>query len=118
MSMKNNHISYIEFKAKNLEQIKAFYSKSFEWEFTDYGPTYTSFSASGVHGGFEVTDDKILNSVLVVLYHEDLDVIKNIIIKAGGKITVDIFSFPGGKRFQFVDPSGNELAVWSDKENV
>jgi len=113
--MKDNHINYIEFKAKNLEKIKEFYSATFDWNFTDYGPTYTAFSESGIKGGFETTENEIVNGALVVLYHQNLDVIKNKIIKAGGKITKEIFSFPGGRRFHFVDPSENKLAVWSDK---
>lgn len=112
--MKNNHINYIELYANNLESIKAFYSKSFGWEFTDYGPDYIAFANSGLNGGFEKTDKKIVNGALVVLYHKNLKVIKNKIIEAGGKISKDIFSFPGGSRFHFIDPSGNELAVWSD----
>ena len=81
----------------------------------DYGPTYVAFSESGMEGGFEKTEEEIVNGVLVVLYHEDLDFIEEKILKAGGRISVAIFSFPGGHRFQFIDPSGNELAVWSDK---
>ena len=115
MKPKNNQISYIEFKADNLEKIKEFYLNCFHWKFTDYGPEYTSFSESGLFGGFEKTDSKIVNGALIVLYHTDLDLIRNKIITEGGIITKDIFSFPGGKRFQFTDPSGNELAVWSDK---
>ena len=60
-------------------------------------------------------DSESVNGALVVLYHSNLDVIKDGIIKADGKITKDIFSFPGGRRFHFTDPSENELAVWSDK---
>ena len=115
MSIKNNHISYVEFKAKDLERIKEFYNDSFDWTFTDYGSTYIAFSESGLQGGFEKTEDQIMNGALIVLYHQDLDDIKNRIIKFGGTISKDIFSFPGGHRFHFVDPSGNELAVWSDK---
>jgi len=115
ISMKSNHINYVEFKANDLEKIKKFYQQSFGWSFTDYGPTYTSFSDSGLQGGFELTDEAIANGVLVVLYHLDLKKSKDNIIKAGGAISKDIFSFPGGHRFHFVDPSGNELAVWSDK---
>lgn len=113
--MKKNHIDYIEFKAHDLEITKSFYTKLFGWKFTDYGPTYTSFSESGIAGGFETTKNAIANGALVVLYHEDLDSLKSEIEKTGGEITKDIFSFPGGKRFHFMDPSGNELAVWSDK---
>ena len=115
MSTKKNHINYVEFKANDLENIKAFYTQCFSWKFKDYGPDYVSFSKSGLKGGFQKSDDAIVNGTLVVLYHKNLDKIKNKIIEAGGKISVDIFSFPGGNRFHFLDPSGNELAVWSDK---
>jgi uncharacterized protein len=113
--MKDNHINYVEFSSTDLEKTKEFYSRSFNWRFTDYGPTYISFSESGVHGGFEKTEGKIVNGALMVLYHENLDKIKDKIIESGGEISKEIFSFPGGRRFQFLDPSGNELAVWSDK---
>jgi len=111
----NNHINYVEFKTNDLEKIKKFYSESFEWTFTDYGPTYAAFSESGLEGGFEKTENKIVNGALIVLYHENLEKTKDRIIKYGGKISKDIFSFPGGRRFHFIDPTGNELAVWSDK---
>jgi len=113
--MTNNHINYIELHAKNLEEIKAFYSTCFGWTFTDYGPNYIGFSNSGLQGGFEKTDKEIVNGALVVLYHQNLGAIKSSILKADGKITRAIFSFPGGHRFHFADPAGNELAVWSDK---
>lgn len=115
MGMNNNQISYIEFKTLDLRLTKEFYSSVFEWVFTDYGPDYSSFSESGVFGGFETTDKEIINGALVVLYHENLDLIKSKILKAGGSISKEIFSFPGGRRFHFMDPSKNELAVWSDK---
>ena len=113
--MKDNHINYIEFKAKDLEKIKTFYASAFNWTFTDYGATYIAFSESGLAGGFEKTELKIINGALIVLYHKNLDFIKDKINSSGGKITKDIFSFPGGRRFHFKDPSGNELAVWSEK---
>ncbi len=115
MNIKDNHINYIEFKAKDLEKIKEFYSASFNWIFTDYGPTYIAFSESGIQGGFEKTEDEIINGALIVLYHQNLDLIKAKIIESKGEISIDIFSFPGGRRFHFIDPDGNELAVWSDK---
>ena len=115
MDIEDNHINYIEFKANDLVKIKAFYNTIFAWTFTDYGPTYTAFSESGLMGGFEKTETEINNGALIVLYHKDLQLIKNKIIKAKGQISKDIFSFPGGHRFHFMDPSGNELAVWSDK---
>ncbi|MGK0366131.1 MAG: putative enzyme related to lactoylglutathione lyase [Saprospiraceae bacterium] len=115
MDTTNNHINYVEFKAHDLEKIKEFYTACFGWIFTDYGPTYIAFSESGLEGGFEKTETKIVNGALVILYHKNLELIKNKIIELGGKITKDIFSFPGSHRFHFVDPSENELAVWSDK---
>ncbi len=113
--MTNNHINYIEFKANDLEKIKAFYGQAFEWKFKDYGPTYIAFSESGTEGGFEKSDMNITNGALVVLYNQDLADIKSKITEAGGKISKDIFAFPGGHRFHFIDPTGNELAIWSDK---
>lgn len=113
--MNNNHINYVEFKAKNLEAIKEFYTKAFGWEFTDYGPTYTAFSNSGLQGGFALSEDETVNGALVVLYHDDLESIQDTITSLDGKISQEIFSFPGGRRFHFLDPAGNELAIWSDK---
>ena len=115
MELKDNYINYIEFKAKDLEAIKEFYTTCFNWKFTDYGSTYVAFSESGVYGGFEKTENEIVNGVLVVLYHKNLAMIKQKIIELNGIISKDIFAFPGGHRFHFVDPSGNELAVWSEK---
>ena len=114
MQSTNNHINYIEFKSNDLAATKKFYSSCFGWKFTDYGPTYTSFVEAGIAGGFEFTQDKISNGVLVVLVHQDLPEIKNKIVEKGGSISKDIFSFPGGERFQFLDPSGNELSVWRE----
>lgn len=113
--MHNNHINYIEFKAKDLAVIKAFYTAAFNWSFTDYGPIYTAFDNSGLQGGFEQSDDEVVNGVLVVLYHKNLNEMLTNIVSVGGVISKPIFSFPGGRRFHFVDPTGNELAVWSDK---
>jgi len=110
----NNHIDYIEFKANDLGAIKQFYSSVFGWKFTDYGENYTSFASSGLNGGFEYTDEPIVNGALIVLSHDNLDEVQQKVEAAGGVIKVPIFSFPGGKRFQFLDPSGNELAVWTE----
>ena len=115
MDQSDNYINYIEFKARDLEEIKSFYQKTFQWKFTDYGPDYTSFSNSGIAGGFERSENVIQNGALIVLYHNNLKGIKETILNNGGKISKDIFSFPGGRRFHFIDPSGNELAVWSDQ---
>ncbi len=115
MIPKNNHINYIELKANNLEKVKVFYSHCFGWKFEDFGPDYVSFSKSGLRGGFEKSEGTVNNGTLVVLYHKNLDEIKTKIVEAGGEISKETFSFPGGSRFQFLDPSGNKLAIWSDK---
>jgi predicted enzyme related to lactoylglutathione lyase len=115
MASSNSKISYVEFKAYDLEQTKAFYSSVFGWKFTDYGSTYTAFSESGLEGGFEKWGEPIVNGALVILYHSNLEEILQKIKNAGAKISAEIFSFPGGRRFHFLDPSGNELAVWSDQ---
>lgn len=115
MKAKDNHINYVEFKAKALNQIKELYTSVFSWSFTDYGSNYVGFSDSGLEGGFELTSENINNGILVELYHKNLESIKQTIIEAGGIITKEIFSFPEGNRFQFTDPSNNELAVWSEK---
>ncbi|MDT0606548.1 VOC family protein [Croceitalea rosinachiae] len=112
--MSNTPINYIEFKSTDLKATKTFYSSVFGWSFTDFGDGYAAFSDSGVEGGFELTREPIVNGVLVVLHHMNLESIKEKVIEAGGKISVAIFSFPGGSRFQFLDPSGNELAIWCE----
>ncbi|WP_316820576.1 VOC family protein [Pedobacter gandavensis] len=112
--MQNNHINYIEFQASDLIAIKRFYQFSFNWSFTDYGPEYIAFSESGLDGGFFKSDSIVKNGALVILYHENLAQVQDKIIEAGGQISKDIFSFPGGRRFHFLDPAGNELAVWSN----
>lgn len=114
MLVTNNHINYIEFKSSNISETKNFYKKIFNWKFTDYGSTYISFSGAGVDGGFELSEEKILNGVLIVLYHSNLEQVFKTVTESQAEITKPIFSFPGGRRFQFKDPSGNELAIWSE----
>lgn len=111
----NNHINYLELYSNNLAETKAFYTQVFGWRFTDYGPNYTAFENAGLEGGFEHTDEPIVNGALTVLFHNDLDFIKEAILNAGGTLDKDTFSYPGGERFEFLDPSGNKLAVWKTK---
>jgi predicted enzyme related to lactoylglutathione lyase len=113
--MHNNHINYVEFPANDLEQTKDFYQRAFGWSFIDYGPEYVAISEAGLDGGFYKTAAPVQNGALVILYHTELNEVKEKIMAAGGQISKDIFSFPGGRRFHFLDPSGNELAVWSDQ---
>jgi len=113
MKFISEQIQYIEFLSQDLSVIKNFYSQGFGWKFTDYGPTYCGFEGVHVDGGFEL-GIPVKGSVLVILYSEALEETKAKVETAGGIIVKDIFSFPGGKRFHFTDPDGNELAVWSD----
>lgn len=112
--MKNNKISFIELQATNLEEIKKFYGTTFGWSFTDYGDTYCDFHEAGITGGFAKTDAVTTGGALVVLYHDNLYKAMNNVKDNGGVISKEIFSFPGGSRFEFLDPSGNKLAVWCD----
>jgi predicted enzyme related to lactoylglutathione lyase len=113
--MQNNHINYVEFRASDLPATKTFFSNCFGWTFTDYGPDYVAFDSSGLQGGFEKSDLPPAKGALVILYHDQLEQIEAIVVKNGGKIVVPIFDFPGGRRFHFEDPNGNEWAIWSNK---
>lgn len=108
-------IDYIEFTAPDLSAIKKFYGEAFGWQFQDWGDDYVSFSDGRVDGGFARSDAKTGAGPLVILYSTDLEAVQQKVRAAGGAIVKDIFSFPGGRRFHFADPAGNELAVWSDK---
>lgn len=116
--MSNNEvINYIEFPSADLAASKTFFTKAFGWIFEDYGPDYTSFSNAGIAGGFFKSDQYAAvthGSALIVLYSEKLEATQKNIEQAGGTITKPIFSFPGGRRFHFTEPGGNELAVWSE----
>ena len=115
----NEKINYLEFPAKDLEVTKTFFSSAFGWSFIDYGPEYSAFENAGIDGGFFKTtlySSTANGSALAVLYSDKLENTKEQIEKVGGKIVKEIFSFPGGRRFHFSDPNGNEFAVWSDKE--
>lgn len=113
-------INYIELPAKDLNLAKQFFSQVFAWEFVDYGPEYSAFTqaSAGIDGGFYLIDlqcQAAQGSALVVLYSEDLEQTQAKIEPAGGAVVRPIFSFPGGRRFHFTDPNGNEYAVWSDQ---
>ena len=93
--------------------VKAFYSKPLSWSFTDYGPTYSAFG-EGLDGGFQADAAEAPARPLPVLYSQNLDQTLAAVRDAGGTIARPIFSFPGGRRFHFLDPAGNELAVWGE----
>jgi len=110
-------LNYVEFPAKNIETTKQFFSAVFGWEFVDYGPEYTAFSNQGLDGGFfksELSSKTENGSALLVFYSRKIEATLNKVILNSGIITHPIFAFPGGFRFHFTEPSGNEFAVWSE----
>lgn len=110
--LKHQQVQYLEFLSSDLEAAKAFYSQAFGWRFTDYGPDYTAFEGDFLDGGF-TSGTPVKGSILVILYSEDLVQTRQQVLDAGGRISQEIFEFPGGRRFHFTDPDGYELAVWS-----
>ena len=115
-SAENNlRVDYIEFPVHDISKTKEFYSSILGWKFEDYGPEYTSFHDGRIGGGFYVSEDVKTGGALIVIYTNDIDGMQKKVLAAGGKITKPIFDFPGGRRFHFTDPSGHELAFWTDK---
>ena len=114
-------INYVELRATDLAESKRFYSEAFGWEWVDYGPTYAAITGAGLDGGIRLDEENREPSVrppvlpaLVILYAQDIEAAEARVRSAGGEIVKPIFPFPGGRRFHFLDPAGNELAVWSD----
>lgn len=115
----NEHekLNYLEFAARDMEASKAFFGAAFGWEFEDYGPDYTAFSNAGLDGGFyraDLCSRADQGAALMVFYSKDIDSTQASVEQAGGEICQAIFDFPGGRRFHFIEPSGNEFAVWTD----
>ena len=111
----DRRIDYIEFSVTSVAEAKRFYGAAFGWTFEDYGPEYASFADGRLSGGFQTAAKVRTGGPLVVIYAIDLESQEQRVQQAGGTVR-PIFSFPGGRRFHFSDPSGNELAVWSDSE--
>ncbi|QDV19628.1 Glyoxalase-like domain protein [Gimesia panareensis] len=112
-------LNYVEFPARDLSATKTFFETVFGWSFTDYGPEYTAFANAGLEGGFyqsDLSSTTTNGSALLVFYSQDLEDTLARVKAAGGEIIKPIFSFPGGRRFQFREPSGNEFGVWADPE--
>ena len=107
-------IDYIELHVSTVPGAKQFYSDAFGWDFQDWGPDYASFEHANVAGGLTSQDSSTSGAPLVILYASKLEEALARVEKAGGKIVKPIFSFPGGRRFHFSDPAGNELAIWGE----
>ncbi|MCE2595994.1 VOC family protein [Motilimonas cestriensis] len=117
---KHEKLNYVEFPAKDLALTKAFFSQVFGWEFTDFGPEYTAFSGQGLDGGFyqaELAGHSEHGGALLVFYSDDINETLAKVELAGGVVNRPIFGFPGGYRFHFTEPSGNEFAVWSESQD-
>lgn len=115
----NQHekMNYVEFPAKDLAGTKAFFESVFGWSFTDYGPDYTAFENQGLDGGFfqaDLASSTENGAALVIFYSAQLEATLAKVEKAGGAILKPIYAFPGGRRFHFTEPSGNEFAVWGE----
>lgn len=109
-------LNYVEFPSQDIPATKYFFEHVFNWQFTDYGPEYTSFANQGLDGGFFQSNQSSngeSGGALLVFYSDDLEATLSKVEKHGGKIIKPIFDFPGGRRFHFNEPSGNEFAVWS-----
>lgn len=106
-------IDYVELSAPDLGAARAFYAAAFGWKFNDYGPEYAGIQGpapdSAEAGGLAASGPA---HPLVILYSDDLDTTLAAVTSAGGTILAGPYDFPGGRRFHFADPSGNELGVW------
>lgn len=112
-SENDKRIDYVELVVADVERSKAFYGNAFGWTFKDYGPDYCEFADGRLTGGFAKGTPRAGGGPLVILYGDDLEALVAAVERAGGRIAKPIFAFPGGRRFQFLDPDGYELAVWS-----
>lgn len=112
----HHEIDYVEFVVTDMDQAKRFYGAAFDWTFTDYGPDYAGIQRrrGGEAGGLTLGSEVTGGGPTVILYSSNLEATLDRVRKAGGEVTVEPFEFPGGRRFHFKDPSGNELAVWSE----
>lgn len=111
-------IDYVELPSATAHELtRAFYSKAFGWTLADYGPDYSATTTGDVDVGLNGQPEEALSAPLPVVRVDDLEAALDSVTKAGGTIAKPIFSFPGGRRFHFIDPGGNELAVWQSVED-
>ena len=113
-----NRIDYIEIPTIDIDQAKAFFAAMMGWEFQDWGPDYASFSDGRLDGGFRRSEGPApASGVLVVFFSKNLERDRDRVVELGGSISQDIFEFPGGRRFHFVDTTGNEYAIWAEPQD-
>jgi predicted enzyme related to lactoylglutathione lyase len=110
-----NRIDYVEIPVTDVARARAFLEAMFGWTFREWGDEYLSFSDGRLNGGIRKADDaETQNGVLLVFYSDDLERDVERVQEHGGRISQEIFSFPGGRRFHFIDPAGTEFALWSE----
>lgn len=107
-------IDYVEFDSADIGASKSFFRDAFGWGFIDYGPEYQAFDGAGIDGGIDGSGQSAPGRALIILKADDLEGALDAVVSAGGMVVRPIFSFPGGRRFHFREPGGNELAVWSE----
>ena len=115
---KHEKINYVELPSKNIPKTKKFFTQVFGWSFQDFGPEYTAFSDQGIDGGFfkaNLSSSTSNGAALIIFYSNNIEATQKKVEKAGGSILKPVFTFPGGRRFHFSEPGGNEFAVWTDK---
>jgi predicted enzyme related to lactoylglutathione lyase len=115
MTHTHHAIDYVELAAPDVAAAKAFYAAAFGWTFNDYGPDYAGIrNADGDDevGGLTAGSTASRGGVLVLVFSEDLDASVHAVEEAGGTVTSAPFDYPGGRRFHFTDPAGNELGVY------
>lgn len=115
MAQEHHTIDYVEITVRDMAEAKGFYERAFGWSFNEYGPSYAGIRhGEGESGGLTVGEPQP-GGPLIILYSTDIEATAKSVVEAGGRIAKETYEFPGGRRFHFADPSGNELAVWSDR---
>ncbi|MEO5805765.1 VOC family protein [Devosia sp.] len=109
-----DQIDYIEFPSPDRAATSRFFSAAFGWSMTSYGPDYDGLNGAGIDGGVDQSDQRV-GATMAIVRTDDLDDAEARVIAAGGTITLPQFDFPGGRRFHFREPGGNELAVWVER---
>lgn len=113
MAERHHKVDFFEIAVTDMDAAKAFYTKAFGWKYKDYGAEYADIEGAGVSGGLALaTTAAVRGGALIIVYSDDLAASEEAVVEAGGRIT-SRHEFPGGRRFQFLDPAGNELAVWT-----
>lgn len=112
----NYQIDYLEFPSADGLKTRRFFAEAFGWSFIDYGPTYSAIEAAGIDAGIQGASQEATAAPLAIVRTHDLEAAQRAVELAGGTITRAAFDFPGGRRFHFREPGGNEMAVWISRE--